>query len=117
MPGSLHGCNPRFKQSVIADFPDKTGLLPPQPLHEDFISFLDKPGVRARRGNSPAGHEHRHPGPVLPSCQGRAGGSRHFLFLAFLTFCWVGSQPKRCRLMWGSVSSTCGCVFIPSCFG
>lgn len=35
------------------------------------------------------------------------------MFLAFLTFCWFGSQPKCYWLIRGSVSSVCGCIFIP----
>lgn len=79
VPVSVHGCNPRFKQSVITDFPDKPGQLSPKPLPKDFLSFLETSWGEGEEGETP-----RAPGAGAARAAERAlagagtSCSRHF---------------------------------------
>lgn len=79
------------------DFPDKPRALSAKPLPKDFLSFFESGLGEDEEGEAPLGAQ----GGLV----GAALGISHLLLL------WVPAW--RPWLIWGSVCSTCGCIFIP----
>lgn len=81
-----------------------------KPLPKDFLSFFESGRGEGEEGEAPRV-------VALPVGLREGWWEQHLVFSAFLTFCCSGSQPEQLWLIRGCVCSTCGCKFIPSCFG